>query len=92
MIKYTILAEMNLIICVSFCVIIFVTCLSKELKLPHVVSTSEGLLPPCQVPLSSIFPVWKGLFYFSPLDLKQTGGKLLCFVGLCGSCMPVIIP
>lgn len=33
---------MNLIICVSFCVIIFVTCLSKELKLAHVVSTNES--------------------------------------------------
>lgn len=53
---------------------------------------SWWLLPPCQVPLSSIFPVWMGLCYFSSLDLKQMGGKLLRVVGLRGSCMPVIIP
>lgn len=41
------------------------------------------LLPPCQVPLSSIFPVCKGLFYFSPLDLKQTGVLWDCVEAAC---------
>lgn len=81
---------MNLIICVSFCVIIFVTCLSKELKLPHVVSTNESHDGDCFLLAGFLCLPFslsvKGLFDFTPLDLKRAGNFFVlsdCVEGAC---------
>lgn len=46
------------------------------------------------LPGSSVFhlPCLQGTDLFFSIRFKAAGGKLLCFVRLRGSCMPVVIP